>query len=161
METALNSLRATPEGLVQLGREMRMLAEHCARYPHDVERFWDLFKANLPAGTADDFHESIEKFLDLLDGRLRVAALLRDLAEEVAIRQGKPAVDEGVFANTIGELESIKNRIADLWSWMNAPRPSLDRRMVEESRASRGRGESEDAREILDRLQRGGSITGD
>ena len=161
LETTIAALKATPKGRDELAREMRLLAEHCARYPRDVQGFWNLFKGHQPAGTVDEFRETIERFLDLLAGRIRVTTQLRDLAEEIAARQGQPAVDEGVFGNTINELQGMRDRIADFWSWMNAPRPPLDRRMVEESRASRVRGESEDARDLFARLQSGGNLIED
>ncbi len=104
------------------------------------------------------FRGTVEGILGLLDGRLRITSQLRDLSGEIASIEGSPSVDEGLFANTLAELQNIRNHVDEIWKWADSPPAPLDLQMVKESREAREHGEGEDVKDILDRFQATGHL---
>jgi hypothetical protein len=102
-------------------------------------------------GLGKEIVSGIEKLLnglvELQDGMVK---LLKDHGYEVT--------NAARLERDIEEMRSLRKEVIESWRGSDLPPPPVDRKMVEESRAAIARGEGEDIKELIARLE--GSAAG-
>jgi hypothetical protein len=88
----------------------------------------------------------IEKLLNgLIELRDGMVKLVQDHGYEVA--------NASRLERDIEELRSLRKEVIESWRGSDLPPPPVDRKMVEESRAAIARGEGEDIKDLIARLE--------
>src|SRR5205807_964317 len=97
--------------------------------------------------------EADKTILDLLDRFLRLLEIVAELAEEGGRQTGRVLEGRENLPGAIREVGALRDHVGETWPWDERPVLLLDRKMAEESRAARARGESQDVAALLARLR--------
>jgi hypothetical protein len=119
---------------------------------------WEHFETRKVKGTPDALRPHFEGFLNLLEGRGRIAESLLGLARERVLLEPSLSREISIMEESAAALRNLREKVERLWVWLQAPAPVPNRERVEASRAAFIRGECEDVAEVLRRVQTGGFL---
>ncbi len=152
LEEMVESWKPDHEGAM-LALDLEDLVVECLSAWEDIRRAWARTRRQASINRVWNLQEVGTGMLELLDRALRLLAEVAGLAERVARDTGHTIEGSEGLPEAIREARELREHVHATWPWDDRPILKLDRRMIEESRAARARGESLPVADILAQLQ--------
>jgi hypothetical protein len=129
------------------------LIAECLSCWEDIRRSWVRTRRSAALNRLGDLQEVGTSVLDVLDRAIRLLVDVTALAKKVAQDTGHAVEGWEDLPEAIREARDLREHVNKTWPWDDRPVLKLDRKMAEESRSARARGESRDVADILAGLQ--------
>jgi predicted transposase YbfD/YdcC len=152
LEETVESWKRDHEGAL-LGQEVEDMISGCLSCWEDIRRSWARTQRLAVLNRLGDLQEAGTTILDLLQRSIHLLEDVAVLAEKVVGNTEQLIEGQEDLHASLREASTLREHIRNTWPWDNRPVLTLDRKMVEESRAARTRGESQDVADILAGLQ--------
>jgi hypothetical protein len=136
-----------------LALDVEDLTAGCLSCWEDIRRSWVRTRRLATLNLLEDIDEVGVTVLDLLDRFIRLVGDVAALVERVAGDTGHAIEGRENLSEAVREAGDLREHVNKTWPWDKRPVLPLDRRMAEESRCARARGDSRDAADILAGLQ--------
>jgi hypothetical protein len=157
LEEAVDAWKADHEGAAG-ALQVEAIVTEALQLREDVRRLWQTVLALARADCIDDYPATGGLLRQLCADNLRLMRNVGGLARSVAGSTGHEVRGLVELDAATAELSAWADRELAQWPWVDAPPLPIDPAMVEQSRASRARGEAEDVGDVLARVQAGGPL---
>jgi len=131
-----------------------LIAESLSRWK-DARRLWERARMLASRNELEDIEETGKALLDMLNRAISLFGTIAERAELVARHTGHAVEGQEKIPEALRDATGLRDHLVKTWPWDDRPVLPLNRQMIEESRASRERGESLDVADILSILRQG------
>lgn len=138
-------------------QDVEDLIAECLSCWEDIRRSWVRTRRLATLNRLWDLQEAGTTVVDIISRAIRLLGNVGSLAETIASDTGHAIEGRDNVPEALREASELREHVNKTWPWDNRPILKLDRKMAEESRAKRARGESQNVTDILAGLQ--GSAT--
>lgn len=147
VHTLAETVRSWTEQPVNSTRagEVEEVLRVCLRWPEAFAELWETLWRKAVANQIDDYQQTGEQLLDLLDRALSVLNPLTDQVRDQE-RQGRRLRGAAQLDPAREELRRLRQHYQERWPWLNET-------IIQEALAEYARGEAHSVRELLDELQ--------
>jgi hypothetical protein len=152
LEEAVASWKRNHEDAM-LALDTEDLVAGCLACWEDIRRSWVRTRKLATANRLWDLHEVGTTVLNLISRAISLLEDIAGLAEKVASDTGHALEGRENLSEALREAGDLREHVKKTWPWDDRPILTLDRKMAEESRVARARGESQDVTAILASLQ--------
>ncbi len=157
LEEAVESWKRDHEDALFV-QDVEELIAGCLSCWEDIRRSWVRTRRLALGNWLWDLQDAGTTVLDLLGRCIRLLEDVAGLAEKVAGDLGRAIEGQENLPEAIREASDLREHVNKTWPWNNRPVLPLDRKMADQSRAARARGESQDVADILASLQANDSV---